>query len=138
DNRIWKCKEAERAGTKHQCRNRDESVGRVDIAAKQKPCDNGAKLAASEPPFVQQIEVAATPIGGNEAKHGNQSEQQDEDGKSGPIHDNFTALMFALSQVRRLSVRMSETPTEIGTNKRTGHPRARAPRNCKRGPTTRR
>ncbi len=85
-DRIGHGEEGDGAGAEGERRNGDESVGRIDVAADQEPGDERAEAPPAEAPFVQQIEVARAPFRGGEAEPGDEGEQQDEDGQSGPIH----------------------------------------------------
>ena len=58
--------EGDRAGAEGQRRYRDESVGGVEIAADQKPGDEGAETPAAQPPFMQLVEIALAPARGGE------------------------------------------------------------------------
>jgi hypothetical protein len=66
------------AGPEGERRNRNKSVCRVNVAAKQEPGDEGAEPTAAEAPFVQLVEVAAPPVGRRKAEPGDEAEQQDE------------------------------------------------------------
>ena len=78
--------ERDRAGPEGKGRNRHESVGGIEVATHQEPGDEGSEPPAAEPPFVQQVEIASAPAGGNEPQPGDEAEQQDEDGQRHPIH----------------------------------------------------
>src|SRR5712671_5249726 len=85
-NRIGYRKERDGAGTKGECRNSNESIGRVEIAADEKPGDKGAEALSAEPPLAQQVEIAFAPVGRSKTQPGYKGKQQDEDRQSGPIH----------------------------------------------------
>ena len=78
--------ERDGAGAESERRHGDEGVGGVEIAADQKPGDDGAEPPAAQPPFVQQIEVALAPMRRGEAEPGDEGKQQDEDDQRSPVH----------------------------------------------------
>jgi len=68
---------------KGECRNGNEGIGRVEIAADQEPGDDGTKAPSAEPPLMQQVEIASAPVGRCEAqpcdktKHSYKNDQRD-------------------------------------------------------------
>src|SRR6204780_5251046 len=78
-------KKGDRTGAESERRHRDEGVGGVQIAADQKPGDEGAKTPAAEPPFMQLVEIAPAPAGGGETKPGDEDEEDDENNQRGPV-----------------------------------------------------
>jgi hypothetical protein len=83
---VWHCKEGNRTRAEGKRRHRNEGVRGIEIAADQKPGDDGAEAPAAEPPFVQQVEITSAPIGCRKAQPGNESEEQHEDGKCNPVY----------------------------------------------------
>ena len=97
DDRVRHREERDRAGTKGERRDGDESVGGIEIAADQEPGDDGAETPAAKTPFVQQIEVTLTPMRGDKTEPRDKGEQRHEDDQSGPVnllHDSSPGLFF--------------------------------------------
>ena len=85
-NGVGNGKERHRARAEGERRDGDEGVGGIDVAADQKPRDDGAEPSAAEAPLVQKVEVALAPPGGGEAEPGDQAEQQNEDDQRSPVY----------------------------------------------------
>ena len=86
DDCIGHRKEGDSAGAEGQRRNRDERIGRIEIAADEKPRDDGPEAPAAQSPFMQKVKIAFPPICGGEAKPCNQAKQQYEYGKCDPVY----------------------------------------------------
>ena len=85
DGRVGHGEERDGAGPEGQRRHGDERVGGVDVAADQEPGDQRAEAAAGEAPFVQQVEIAAAPVGRQEAEERDDAEEGDENGERHPV-----------------------------------------------------
>ncbi len=90
-DRIGHGEEGERTGAEGEGRNGDEGVGRIEVAAEQEPGDQRPEAAARKAPFMQEIEIAAPPIGRGEADECHEREEEDEDAERDPVqfHDRF-------------------------------------------------
>jgi hypothetical protein len=67
------------AGAEDRRGNGDERVGGVEIPAQQEPGHDRPEPSAGQAPLVEQCQVAAAPVGGQEAQDGHQQEQRHED-----------------------------------------------------------
>jgi hypothetical protein len=86
DDRVRHREERDSTGPEGERRYRDEGVGGVEVAADQKPGDEGAEAAAAKAPFVQQVEIALAPVGGGKAEPGDEREQKYENDQCNPVH----------------------------------------------------
>ena len=86
DDGVGQREEPDGADAEHQGGHSDERVGGVEIAAEQEPGDHRAEPPTGEPPFVQQVEIAAPPARGEESHDGDEPEQHDKDGERRPLH----------------------------------------------------
>jgi len=98
-DRVGDGEEAERAGAEEQCRDGDESVCCVEVAAEQEPGDDRTEAAAGE--LHSCSRVPATPAHGHKAKHGDKAEEQDKDKKGDPI-DRHGVRLSVLSLGREI------------------------------------
>ena len=78
--------ERDRAGAESERRHGDEGVGGVEIAADQKPGDDGAEPPPAQPPFVQLVEIALAPVRRGKAEPGDEGEQHNENDQRSPVH----------------------------------------------------
>ena len=67
DDGIGYRKESHGSGTKGQRRDRYKGVGSVEVATDKEPGDDGAKAPPTQPPLVQQVEIAFAPVSRREA-----------------------------------------------------------------------
>ena len=86
DDRERHCEEPERPGAVDERGDGDERVRRVEIASEQEPRDQRAEAPPAEAPLVELIEVAAAPAGGDEAEHGDEREEREEDDGGRDVH----------------------------------------------------
>ena len=102
-DRVRHREEGDGAGAEGERRHGDEGVGRIEVAADQKPGDDGAEAPAAEPPFVQLVKVAFAPVRGGKTEPGDEAEQGDKDDQRGPVdvlHGSPPQVLRFLSAVR--------------------------------------
>jgi hypothetical protein len=85
DDRVGHREESDSARAKGKCRNGNESIGRVEIAADEEPGDDGTEASSAESPLVQQIEIASAPVGRREAQPGDKAKHRYEDDQGDPV-----------------------------------------------------
>ena len=95
DDRVGNRKEtADRPGREHRGGHRHERVGRVEVAAEQKPRDPRAERAPAEPPFVQARQVfRAAPVRRPETHDRDQQEQTDQHRQRGVVDAGIHRLV---------------------------------------------
>jgi hypothetical protein len=72
--------EPDRAEAEHERRDGDEGVRGVDVAAQEEPGDPAAEVPPAQAPLVEVVELARPPPPrGDEAEHGHEQEQRDDD-----------------------------------------------------------
>ncbi len=85
DDRIRQREEAVSTLREHDRRHGDHGIGGVEVAADQEPGDDGAETPPAQAPFMQLGQIAGFPARGDEAQHGDQGEEKDEDDQGRPI-----------------------------------------------------
>jgi hypothetical protein len=82
-----------------------------EVAAQQEPGDHGAEAPATQPPLVQELEVASLPARGHEPEHGDEQEKRAED------RDCDAVYLEPLVHARRdLSVGWAGRPASVRWN----------------------
>ncbi len=102
DDRVGHGEESRGIAGIQQRRHRDERVGRVDVAADQEPGDERAEAASAEPPLVEVVErLGLAPPCGEEAQHGDQQEEEQEDAEGDRIDVVHRSSPFVRPSARR-------------------------------------
>src|SRR5262249_33676171 len=66
-NAVWNGEKSRRTGAIQCCGNGDDRIGRVKIAANQEPCHERSKATSGQAPFLQAVQIAASPARSPEA-----------------------------------------------------------------------
>jgi hypothetical protein len=103
-DRVGNGEKGDRAGAERERGNGDEGIGGVKIATDQEPSDDCAEAPTAQSPFVQKVEIALAPMGGDETENGDDGEQHYENNQGGPIHaghGNAPEYLIARSEASR-------------------------------------
>ena len=98
EDRIGHGKEAECACGEDGGRHGDEGVSRIEIAAEQEPCDDGAEALAAEPPFIDVIEIACSPTRGGKTHDGDERKEPCENVCRCPLHDAYSSSSLLVAK----------------------------------------
>src|SRR5262249_29467518 len=109
DNRVRDSKKTISAQAVNERRYCNDRISRIKISPKEKPTNNNTESPSSEPPFVEQIQVAPFPTCCEKPEYRDDQKQTDKNGRSDPVRPSDSHFVLPV-ETRRSHLKEAKSP----------------------------